>query len=102
MRSKVTSPLFIIRKQLDKLLNKISRPPIVPNVETMKKVSFPTKANEGWQSLYELVTFRPDISYSDAKRVSNKRDYRVNSIVILTSLAIASTISFKIHKLYCK
>jgi kynurenine 3-monooxygenase len=30
--------------------------------------AFPTKKVEGWTSLYEMVSFRPDVGYAEALR----------------------------------
>ncbi|TIB67876.1 hypothetical protein E3Q24_03959 [Wallemia mellicola] len=63
MRSKVINPIYLLRKQIDGVLNKVFRPPSVPSANILARTTFPTAANSGWMSLYELVTFRPDISF---------------------------------------
>ncbi|TIB03315.1 hypothetical protein E3P96_01935 [Wallemia ichthyophaga] len=80
MRSKVTNPLYKLRKGLDALLNTLLRPAAVASPEILRREPFPTAASSGWMSLYQLVTFRPDISYADAEEVSRRRDERVSLV----------------------
>lgn len=80
MRSKVTNPLYKLRKGLDALLNTLLRPAAVVSPEILRREPFPTAASSGWMSLYQLVTFRPDISYADAEEVSRRRDERVSLV----------------------
>lgn len=71
MRSKVLSPLHILRRHLDTLLgNIIPRPSRSSNPDSAFGISlldpFPGQPVKGWNSLYEMVTFRPDIGYAAA------------------------------------
>ena len=52
-------------------------------------VTFPPGIPRGWLPLYTMVTFRPDISYSTAKRKAAKQN-RVISNVGSVVLGIAS------------
>jgi kynurenine 3-monooxygenase len=68
MRSTVLSPLHHLRRHLDSLLSKLlSRPST--SAQTLSLTNpFPTKRVKGWTSLYEMVTFRPDVGYAEALR----------------------------------
>ncbi|OCF33318.1 kynurenine 3-monooxygenase [Kwoniella heveanensis BCC8398] len=71
MRSHVLSPLHHLRRTLDSLLTRLI--PSSSKLATSLHLSlntdpFPTKRVKGWTSLYEMVTFRPDVPYSEALR----------------------------------
>lgn len=66
MRSSVLSPMHHLRRQIDSFLSAII--PARPTATLTLTEPFPTKRVEGWTSLYEMVTFRPDIGYSEALR----------------------------------
>ncbi|WVQ97129.1 kynurenine 3-monooxygenase [Kwoniella sp. CBS 9459] len=70
MRSHVLSPLHHLRRTLDSLLTRL-----IPSSSKLANLHlslntdpFPTKRVKGWTSLYEMVTFRPDVPYSEALR----------------------------------
>ncbi|WVR05750.1 kynurenine 3-monooxygenase [Kwoniella sp. DSM 27419] len=67
MRSHVLSPLHHLRRHLDGLLTRL-----IPARSASPHLSltdpFPTRRVRGWTSLYEMVTFRPDVGYSEALR----------------------------------
>nr|XP_019014790.1 kynurenine 3-monooxygenase [Kwoniella pini CBS 10737]OCF53571.1 kynurenine 3-monooxygenase [Kwoniella pini CBS 10737] len=67
MRSHVLSPLHHIRRFIDSALTQLipSRP---SSLHLSLTDAFPTKRVKGWTSLYEMVTFRPDVPYSEALR----------------------------------
>lgn len=100
MRSKVTNPLYKFRKGVDALLNTLFRPPAVPSRDVLRREAFPTPANSGWMSLYELVTFRPDISYADAEDVTIWRDKRLSAVGVLMALSATTLASYKMYKVY--
>ncbi len=66
MRSSVLSPLYLLRRTLDSILSSLisSRPTSSLSLTN----PFPTERVSGWTSLYEMVTFRPDVGYSEALR----------------------------------
>lgn len=66
MRSTVLSPLHHLRRTLDSLLAKFM--PSRPTAALSLTDPFPTARVKGWTSLYEMVTFRPDVGYSEALR----------------------------------
>ncbi|OWZ49291.1 kynurenine 3-monooxygenase [Cryptococcus neoformans A2-102-5] len=66
MRSHVLSPLHHLRRQVDKLFTTLLRS--APQATLSLTEPFPTKRVRGWTSLYEMVTFRPDVGYSEALR----------------------------------
>ncbi|WWC86089.1 kynurenine 3-monooxygenase [Kwoniella dendrophila CBS 6074] len=67
MRSHVLSPFHHFRRLLDSVLTRI-----IPSSPQPLHLSltepFPSKKVKGWTSLYEMVTFRPDVPYSEALR----------------------------------
>lgn len=66
MRSHVLSPLHHLRRQVDKMFTTLFRS--APQATLSLTEPFPTKRVRGWTSLYEMVTFRPDVGYSEALR----------------------------------
>lgn len=70
MRSKVLSPLHILRRHLDTLLSNLIPRPASASPASGFGISltdpFPGQPVRGWNSLYEMVTFRPDIGYAAA------------------------------------
>jgi kynurenine 3-monooxygenase len=66
MRSSVLSPLHHLRRTLDSLLSTII--PSRPTAKLSLTKPFPTVRVGGWTSLYEMVTFRPDVGYAEALR----------------------------------
>ena len=77
MRSHVLSPLHHLRRHLDSLLSRILVAPSNPfstsatgskGRELSLTNPFPTTQVKGWTSLYEMVTFRPDVGYAEALR----------------------------------
>ncbi|KAJ7063209.1 hypothetical protein C8F01DRAFT_985210 [Mycena amicta] len=96
MRHSVTTPAYIFRKAVDRLLYSLttrannSLPSLVP---LLARMPFAT-AVDGWIPLYTMVTFRPDISYATAKRRA-ERQSRVLSILgwVGTGAAVAGIVS---------
>lgn len=84
MRSSVLSPLHILRRHFDSFLSRTLGYIIPSSSSTSVNTSstssgssalalsltdpFPTKHVKGWTSLYEMVTFRPDVGYAEALR----------------------------------
>lgn len=69
MRSTVLSPLHHLRRHLDSFLSSIlPRPKTASLGLTSLTDPFPTQRVKGWTSLYEMVTFRPDVGYAEALR----------------------------------
>ena len=66
MRSSVLSPLYHLRRALDSVLSTLI--PTRPMAALSLTDPFPTPRVRGWTSLYEMVTFRPDVGYSEALR----------------------------------
>ncbi|WWD17975.1 kynurenine 3-monooxygenase [Kwoniella shandongensis] len=66
MRSHVLSPLHQLRRHVDTLLTRLFRSSTTATLSLTD--AFPTKKERGWTSLYEMVTFRPDVGYSEALR----------------------------------
>ncbi|WVN85862.1 kynurenine 3-monooxygenase [Cryptococcus depauperatus CBS 7841] len=71
MCSKVLSPLHHLRRRVDRILATIFPSPAQPLLSLAE--SFPTTKIRGWTSLYEMVTFRPDVRYSEALRKENRQ-----------------------------
>lgn len=65
MRSSVLNPLYHLRRAVDYALTRL-----IPSVQAPLTGAepFPTKRVRGWTALYDMVTFRPDIGYAEARR----------------------------------
>lgn len=63
------TPAYHIRRVLDKVLSTLFPPsPSIPFMSLSSPLVFPTRHVKGWSSLYNMVTFRPDVSYEEALR----------------------------------
>ena len=51
-------------------------------------VTFPAGRPRGWLPLYTMVTFRPDISYANAKRKAAKQARVIGKLGIVGSVAL--------------
>lgn len=65
MRSSVLNPLYHVRRAVDYALTRL-----VPSVPAPLggPEPFPTQRVRGWTALYDMVTFRPDVGYAEARR----------------------------------
>ncbi|KAH9951920.1 FAD/NAD-P-binding domain-containing protein [Amylocystis lapponica] len=72
MRHSVTTPAYLFRKALDNMLYTLSSQRVIFSaiMPLLARVPFPSGTPAGWLPLYTMVTFRPDISYSTARRVA--------------------------------
>ncbi len=66
MRSAVLSPMHHLRRQVDNLLTSVF--PSNSKSKLSRTEPFTTNRVRGWTSLYEMVTFRPDVPYAEALR----------------------------------
>jgi len=66
MRSHVLSPMHHLRRHLDSLLSTLLPSSTRSQPQLSLSDPFPTKRVKGWTSLYEMVSFRPDIGYAEA------------------------------------
>jgi kynurenine 3-monooxygenase len=66
MRSHVLSPWHHLRRSLDSVLSSLF--PSGSTARMSLDKPFATERVRGWTSLYELVTFRPDVGYHEALR----------------------------------
>lgn len=76
MRSSVLNPLYHLRRAVDYTLTRLipSQPASLDSPEP-----FPTKTVRGWTALYDMVTFRPDIGYAEARRREAWQKHAVHS-----------------------
>jgi kynurenine 3-monooxygenase len=83
MRHSVTTLTYLSRKALDNILYALSAPRALSlsSVVTMLgRVPFATPEPRGWLPLYNMVTFRPDISYATAQRKAARQAFVVTSL----------------------
>ncbi|KAI0040485.1 FAD/NAD(P)-binding domain-containing protein [Auriscalpium vulgare] len=76
MRHAVTTPAYLLRRAVDRLLFAVSSPKAVTLAglgPVLARVGFPAGAARGWLPLYTMVTFRPDISYGQAKKKAGEQ-----------------------------
>lgn len=66
MRHEVLSPMHHLRRHIDTVLSTLF--PSRAKAALSLTEAFPTRRLRGWTSLYEMVTFRPDVGYSEALR----------------------------------
>lgn len=94
MRHSVTTLAYLSRKALDNILYAISAPRAVslPSlVPALAHVPFSTLEPKGWLPLYNMVTFRPDISYATAQRKAARQAFVVTSLnyALISLLGVA-------------
>ncbi|KAI1795758.1 FAD/NAD(P)-binding domain-containing protein [Ganoderma leucocontextum] len=89
MRHSVTTPGYRFRKALDNLLYSLNRTHIAAKdvLQPLLKTTFLPNPG-GWLPLYTMVTFRPDISYSTARRKFQQQS-RVLEIAAWVSAGVA-------------
>lgn len=70
MRYSVTTPGYLFHKALDNILYALTADQVAPDLSKSELLQdpFPTRVPTGWLPLYNMVTFRPDISYATVKR----------------------------------
>ncbi|KZT67708.1 FAD/NAD(P)-binding domain-containing protein [Daedalea quercina L-15889] len=70
MRHSVVTPAYHIRHALDNILYFLTARTVTPSalIPSLSREPFPSRSPAGWLPLYTMVTFRPDISYSTARR----------------------------------
>ena len=95
IRHSVTTPAHKLRRVVDNLLFSLtSRTPItLASLGAFAAgVTFPSGTPRGWLPLYTMVVFRPDISYSAAKRKAAEQNRVISNVGIVGSalLGIAS------------
>ncbi|KAI0273688.1 FAD/NAD-P-binding domain-containing protein [Gloeopeniophorella convolvens] len=91
MRHSVTTPTHKLRRVVDNLLFSLtSRTPVT--LESLGAlpagVTFPSRTPRGWLPLYTMVTFRPDISYSTARRKAGEQSRVISNVGTLGSVAL--------------
>ena len=95
MRHSVTTPAHKLKRMVDNLLFSLTcrTPVILTDLGALASgVTFPTGRPRGWVPLYTMVTFRPDISYSNAKRKAAEQGRVMTQVGILGSVALAGAL----------
>ena len=91
MRHSVTTLIHKLRRIVDNLLFSLtSRTPVtLASIGAFPPdVTFPAETPRGWFPLYTMVTFRPDISYSTARRKAAEQSRVMGNIGIVGSVAL--------------
>ncbi|KAH9079465.1 FAD/NAD-P-binding domain-containing protein [Lactarius deliciosus] len=91
MRHSVTTPSHKLRRMVDNLLFSLTcRTPVtLASLGAFAAgVTFAPGIPRGWLPLYTMVTFRPDISYSTAKRKAAKQDRVISNVGIAGSVVL--------------
>jgi len=74
MRHSVVTPAYLFRKTLDNFLYSLTAKSVTVKSLIPALSQKPFLSNiSGWLPLYTMVTFRPDISYSNARRKAAKQ-----------------------------
>ena len=75
MAHAVTAPAYLFRKALDNVLYAFTSDQVAPDLSRSEALQdpFPTRVPTGWLPLYNMVTFRPDISYATVKRKAREQ-----------------------------
>jgi kynurenine 3-monooxygenase len=85
MRHSVTTPLYRLRKAFDGVLSRWT--PFAPFPALLPQLSQDTfgPTPRGWLALYTMVTFRPDVRYSEVRRKAERQD-RILNLSVWTGL----------------
>lgn len=89
MRSSVLNPLYHLRRAFDYVLTRVW--PSVAN-PVVPRVAFSTPRVHGWTALYDLVTFRPDVPYSEALRREAYQKSVVHALAWTSGTAIVAVV----------
>ena len=91
MRHSVTTPVHKLKRMMDNLLFSLTcRTPVtLTDLGALPPgVTFPAGRPRGWLPLYTMVTFRPDISYANAKRKAAEQAQVISKVGIVGSVAL--------------
>jgi kynurenine 3-monooxygenase len=91
MRHSVTTPVHKLKRMMDNLLFSLTcRTPVtLTDLGALPPgVTFPPGRPRGWLPLYTMVTFRPDISYANAKRKAAEQAQVISKVGIVGSVAL--------------
>lgn len=84
MRHSVTTPAYLFRKMIDNTFAALTAPhvPFSSLLTELAKepTGFGPSSARGWLPLYTMVTFRPDISYSTAKKKAERQSSIITTI----------------------
>jgi len=84
MRHSVTTPAYLFRKMIDNTFAALTAPhvPLLSLLTELGKepTGFRPSSARGWLPLYTMVTFRPDISYSTAKKKAERQSNIITTI----------------------
>ncbi len=107
MRHSVTTPAHKLKRMVDNLLFSLTcRTPV-----TLKDLgalplgmTFPPGRPRGWLPLYTMVTFRPDISYGNAKRKAAEQARVMSKVGIIGSVAfgVGASVLLVRMALFCR
>ena len=107
MRHSVTTPAHKLKRMMDNLLFSLTcRTPVtLTDLGAFAPgVTFPAGRPRGWLPLYTMVTFRPDISYADAKRkAAEQADVmsKVGGILGSVALGVGASVLLRMA-LFCR
>lgn len=93
MRHSVTTPIYLFKKALDKLLYSISssKDSLTLATRSLASVPFPSLSPTGWLPLYTMVTFRPDISYATARKKAARQSAILSFVGRLGTVVVGGT-----------
>ena len=104
MRHSVTTPVHKLKRMVDNFLFSLTcRTPVTPRDlgALGLGVTFPAGRPRGWIPLYTMVTFRPDISYANAKRKAGEQAQVISKVGIVGSVALSVGASV-LMALFCR
>ena len=90
MRHSVATPSYLFFRALDNLFSIVTlrwqNAPLSAG-PLLSRTPFPSASPGGWLPLYTMVTFRPDISYSTAKRKAERQHTVLSALLFVGSAA---------------
>ncbi|KAJ6508495.1 FAD/NAD-binding domain-containing protein [Mycena sanguinolenta] len=97
MRHSVATWSYMIRAFIDNALYAISESPVLTD---LTETIFSPKVPSGWIPLYSMVSFRPDISYSAAKKKAEQQARFVDSFGVALGILGLGYIFINLSQLY--
>jgi kynurenine 3-monooxygenase len=96
MRSHVLMPMHHVRRAVDAVLSSVLSPSKRRDVLLASPTPFPTTSISGWSSLYNMVTFRPDVPYHEALRKEKSQKAAVGNAALLTGVLTAMGLGYAV------
>ncbi|KAJ7134993.1 FAD/NAD-binding domain-containing protein [Mycena crocata] len=94
LRHGVATWSYMIKGFIDRTLERLLGQGARVDQSALKRIIYGTDYPSGWMPLYTMVSFRPDISYSAAKKKAERQDRLVDSVAMSLGILIVGYITW--------